>query len=1027
MLNIGRFFILRKILKSGMLKCNLTLLLISFSLSLFSQLYHPKFSPGVLEELNNNEEFIEVQLLLKDQVDLIKYKQEAHQLRTPFKNRAGILIQQLVSTAEKSQADLLKILEYYKDLGEILEIKPYWIVNAIVVVAKKELLNELANHKDVAMIFEQDRASFDAAPASPVVPAAFAPNGTEPGLRAIKAPELWKMGYTGYGTKAYIIDSGQEHTHPAIRTQYAGNYLPFSQVWSGGFTEPFDVGGHGTHVTGTVCGLDRVRRDTIGVAFNAHWIGGPVQFSNSPQQPHPVGSFLSSMQFALNPDGDMSTTDDIPDVINNSWTNGNLFTCEVSRPFDFAIQALEVAGVAIVWSAGNSGPQPITLRGYQNINIDLLSGFAVGATGTFAPFNIADFSSRGPSACGGEGSLGIKPEVSAPGVNVRSAVLNNSYQNFNGTSMASPHVSGAVLLLKEAFPYLSGEDILMALYVTAIDLGDPGEDNDYGNGFIDVLAAFNYLVGEGFDPVPPVNAENDVILVDVSNSRDKICTGVHAMEILVFNNTNNDLTTLNVNYNFSGSNNISGTLEWTGYLPINDFTYITLDNIVLSNPGSTEYFIEISLPNGKVDERVFNNRWLRAVEVRDFPYMEASILDVEGGEWCNGSNILVLANEPSTSNSKNIWYDSNTGNTPLAIGDQVVIPFAEQISRIYLDRELEAKAGRSISEGDNVTFENLSDVGLVFDALADIYIRNVTINANNTGNMLVSIIRENGDEIGSYLIRIRELGIQKAPLNAFIPQGNNYKIVVKIPRRIAIAESGISYPYLVNGLVRIKRAEGLSQGTLLSRYPYFFDWEISAPYVCGRTGIDLFFNEEKDAPYVDFDYYHSTDSIIYTNELWTFESLTESDMVQYRWDFGTGEIFEEKELEKSFPTPAVYNVSLTVLDDQGCLNAEMKTLTVLDKSTNVVEIEKLSTEIKISLSPNPTKDLLTLKCEGLEANVSATATITDVNGKLLLTKVLNAVDLQRGLTIDLSDISSGLYTFTLNLQGELITQKFVKI
>ena len=70
--------------------------------------------------------------------------------------------------------------------------------------------------------------------------------------------------------------------------------------------------------------------------------------------------------------------------------------------------------------------------------------------------------------------------------------------------MAAPHVSGAVLLLKEAFPYLSGEELLMALYLTAVDLGDPGEDNTYGMGLIDVDAAFQYLANSNL-PIDPLN------------------------------------------------------------------------------------------------------------------------------------------------------------------------------------------------------------------------------------------------------------------------------------------------------------------------------------------------------------------------------------------------------------------------------------------------------------------------------------------------------------------------------------------
>ena len=78
---------------------------------------------------------------------------------------------------------------------------------------------------------------------------------------------------------------------------------------------------------------------------------------------------------------------------------------------------------------------------------------------------ISTFSTRGPTQCPSEGgSLEIYPEVSAPGQAVRSASGENGFDVKSGTSMAAPHVTGCFLLLKEAFPFLSGEEILLAIY-----------------------------------------------------------------------------------------------------------------------------------------------------------------------------------------------------------------------------------------------------------------------------------------------------------------------------------------------------------------------------------------------------------------------------------------------------------------------------------------------------------------------------------------------------------------------------------
>lgn len=1007
-----------------MLKLRISIFLLFISTLVNSQISHPKFSEGLIHELSKSNEFIEVQLLFEEQIDLERYKYDNHAKRTPFRTRAGNLIQLLRDNAEKSQASVMPLLGSYRDAGIIIEIEPYWIVNAVRIVVKKEYLPQIADLKEVSMVFENDKAYHDAVVTTTGKTDLVIPDGIELGLRSIKATEMWKLGYTGYGTKAYIIDSGQEFTHPAIRQQYAGNFLPFKQVWSGGFTEPFDVGGHGTHVTGTICGLDRKTKDTIGVAFNAHWMGGPVQFSNSPEQPHPVGTFLSSMQFALDPDNNPATVDDIPDVINNSWTSGNLFSCLIERPFDLAIQALEAAGVAIVWSAGNSGPSPSTLRGYQNFNLNLVSGFSVGATNILPPHLIADFSSRGPSNCGGEGSLAIKPEVCAPGVGVRSAFLNNAYQNLNGTSMASPHVSGAVLLLKEAFPYLTGEDILLALYHTAIDLGEPGEDNDYGNGFIDVLAAYYYLIDQGHSPVPPVSAENDVILVSVKPTQDKFCLGAVDLKCVVFNNSDEELNSLLVSYIFSGSNEMEDTIEWIGSIPPHDYGLITIPDIVFEKSGQVDYSLEISQPNGKVDERVLNNRWLRSMEVFDAPYLEAFALDPDGGEWCRGSQVLVYAVDPSSENYKNSWYLNDSDYTPVAVADRYAVPYNEKNEQIFLDREWFGRVGKTISENDNVEFIAQSNVGLVFDAFEDIVIRTVTINADNTGNMLIAIEKENGTELRSFLVRIKSTGIQKADLNIFVPKGENYRMLVKLPRRIAITKTEVSFPYTIHGLVSIKRAEISEQGITVG-YPYFFDWEISVPYPCGRGGVNLMYDESKEAPNVDFIYSNGSDSIIYINEPWVFESVSDSSVIWHRWDFGQDNISDLPIVEKSFSVPSLYQVSLMGMDDQSCANTALKTIEVFEKTNKVSDIR--SDNFGIKLYPNPTAHSIILMANKAIKVGRSTVCISNSNGKILLSRIMSNADLRDGITIDVSSLPTGIYSVSLQMDEAVITQKLVKI
>jgi hypothetical protein len=287
------------------------------------------------------------------------------------------------------------------------------------------------------------------------------------------------------------IDTGVYPNHPALNFKWRGNTVPSSQAWfdPAGTTVPSDCDGHGSHTMGTMVGWSPTTGDTVGVAIDAEWIAAKT-ICTSPHTSNTIAAF----QWSMNPDGDPLTITDMPDAINNSWFDPDVSN-ECSGIYKTTLDAVEAAGIAVVFSAGNSGSGASTITKPKNINTNNVNVMCTAAIdgasylgGNTNP--IASFSSRGPSVCGGTGSLLIKPEVSAPGVNVRSSGTSSGYSFLSGTSMAAPHVAGAVALLKQFAPNLTGKQILEALYNTAVDLGTAGEDNNYGMGLIDVYAAY---------------------------------------------------------------------------------------------------------------------------------------------------------------------------------------------------------------------------------------------------------------------------------------------------------------------------------------------------------------------------------------------------------------------------------------------------------------------------------------------------------------------------------------------------------
>jgi hypothetical protein len=511
-------------------------------------------------------------------------------------------------------------------------------VNMMVLDATPELIWQLAERSDIAWM-DLD-AAYITAPVKPVSTKPCenkSPDGAEKGLQVIKANELWKMGYTGKNRISYSIDTGVWPEHPALRDRFLANFFPLAQCWFPYDSEtPVDkTGSHGTHTLGTTLGLEAATNDTIGAAFNAYWIcSDPVATSMATVKP--LSDFMFAYQWALNPDGDTNTFTDVPDVINNSWgygvaTDTTLCDSYVTQMF----MAVATAGIANVFSAGNEGPGDTTISIPHHLNTTLTNSFTVAAiNGNTAGYPVASFSSRGPSICGGSGSLLIKPEVSAPGVDVRSSINSNGYAVFSGTSMAAPHVTGAVLLLKEAFPFLAGDDILLALYMTAADLGIAGEDNTYGMGLINVLAAYNYLSGI-YTPVAPDSNAYDAAITDiVSPGNSFLCDTMLYPEIVLSNNGTEAITQGIIHYGLSGSND--STFAWSGNLTAGSSVNIVLPAISIPFVEYAEFEVSFESDTAMHETSLINNHHISRFHSRPkaiLPFIEDFEAGIDSVTW----------------------------------------------------------------------------------------------------------------------------------------------------------------------------------------------------------------------------------------------------------------------------------------------------------------------------------------------------------------------------------------------------------
>ena len=646
---------------------------------------------------NNPNQLIPVRIEFNQNIDCYELNQQFKANKTSIDNRSKIVNRLLMSQAASSQKQVINFLNNNPSTAN--NFHSFYIVNIIVALVDLPTLKNLYEFPNINSIALENNQFL--AHDKFTIETNKTPNGIENGLAAINAPAMWALGYTGRGTMAYNYDTGVWPTHPAFKDRFIGNRYPMQQSWLGFFNSfpNGSVQNHGTHTLGTIAGLVASTNDTLGVAFGSYWIANDFVTSTVQGLP-PIVNMIEAFEWALNPDNDTSTTNDIPDVINNSWRwyDGNdTIHCE-----GFVVNlmnAIEAAGIANVFSGGNSGPNNSTVNSPQRINTSEVNTFCVGSVNgnSSFPYLISNFSTRGPSQCPASGSLAIHPEVVAPGQNVRSAWDQDDYNTISGTSMAAPHVSGAILLLKEAFPSLSGEDLLWALYLTAVDLGDPGEDNTYGMGMIDVFAAFEYLSLTN-TPVDPTNLTNDIELdsLSIPNFRPYTCENTFTPTVY-FTNAG-DFAINSIDFTIKVNGTIVQNSLWNGNLaPLNSSNF-TLPTITNLNSGKNEIQVLANLNSSTTEYDYLNNSTILRFSI----IKELSALPfIEDFEYGINNNTWTIEN----SNNDKTWEIDSTAGLPWSSQSAAIKLFS------YAPRDNQ-KDGLITPK---ITLSSSSDLFLTFD------------------------------------------------------------------------------------------------------------------------------------------------------------------------------------------------------------------------------------------------------------------------------------------------------------------------
>ena len=458
---------------------------------------------NVLDSKSND--MISVNIILKSEAN-ISHLRKNIQSTEDAKAQRQVVVSELKNFSEQSQKDILSLLKAGEASGDVKDITAHWLSNMITCTASKDYIYLLSEHYDIKIIgYNETQFLLWNEKAREVE----AQRGMTQNIKHVNANKAWNEGYTGKGVLVGVIDTGVNF-HKDLE----------KNLWDGGeeypnhgyntFENSHDVHdgfNHGTHCAGIICG-DGTSGTQTGIAPDATVMCIKVMDDAGGGNANTV---CSGIEFAIEHGAD---------VLNMSlgFPNASMSTREALRQtYENALEA----NVSIMTAVGNDGmlnltfPVPNSVRvpggcpppwlhPDQQVNPGGLSAcIAVSAVNYYNV--VADFSSRGPFTWqtssyedypylpGREIGL-IRPDVCAPGVGIISCSNTNSsgYISMDGTSQATPCVTGVVCLMLQKKPYLTPAQICEALETTATKLSET-KSNETGSGCVNAMLALEEI------------------------------------------------------------------------------------------------------------------------------------------------------------------------------------------------------------------------------------------------------------------------------------------------------------------------------------------------------------------------------------------------------------------------------------------------------------------------------------------------------------------------------------------------------
>lgn len=655
----------------------------------------------------------------------------------------------------------------------------FWILNGFYIETTTDIVSEISEREDVKKIYANEIRTIDL-PVSEKFD--NDERAVEWGVSKIKADLCWAAGYTGKDVVIGILDTGVDFDHPSLVGKWTGHFKAATGLPQQ--TEPYDDQGHGTHCCGTILGGDGLGSGTndIGVAPDAKYVAAKVLSSSGGGSDAQI---IEGLQFMA----DLKATVDIKLLsmsVGGSSQNDAYFEI---------FKSLNSLGFVLVMANGNSGP------GEGTVNTPACYGNAIGVGNTTNTDAINSSSSRGPTENKAPFNDNqywlrndwnyIKPNISAPGTDIRSASANSTgYTLLTGTSMACPHVAGAIALLFSKNPNLT----ISQIYDLVVDNADKPSaggtypNNNYGWGLINIKKALDNVPEPNTPPVANFSS-------DVSST----CTGI---------------------VKFSDKST-SGPTSWLW--EFGDGTTSTLQNPSHTYSTNNTYTVKLTATNSFGFDTTTKTSFI-SVNRPPAP--------VTTGSSSNSPGTLTLS---ATGTGTLKWYDTETGGNLLSTGNTFTTPFINATTSYYVQNEespAEQSVGLTQKSSDGAYYTSTSRWGLVFNALVPLTIKSVKVYANSSENRTIWV---KGSTFSDSVTVNIPTGEQTVNLNFNIPVGTGYILGGTSACNLWRDASGATYPYSIPNIISIT---GNTASSAPNYYYYFYDWKISgSPCISTRTPV----------------------------------------------------------------------------------------------------------------------------------------------------------------------------------------------